>query len=72
MTGRKWLLYFAVVGTAVGAGKEERKENKLKTPPQENSFNKKFPIPRFFFLDNYKKIEIINIFECKKDVLKKS
>ena len=38
MTGRKWLLYFAVVGTvAAGPGKDERKRNKDKTPPQESS-----------------------------------
>jgi hypothetical protein len=35
MTGRKWLLYFAVVGTvSAGPGKDERKRNKDKTPPQ--------------------------------------
>jgi hypothetical protein len=35
MTGKKWLLYFAVVGTVASqSGKEGRKQRKLKTPPQ--------------------------------------
>lgn len=33
MTGRKWLLFFAV-GSVAGVSKDERKRNKDKTPPQ--------------------------------------